>query len=69
MALIDELEFCHCDLNRNLNELVRAAQGAQDVTVLGCSDMPPRTDGRRPSVMPRRRQHVSAHRRSPGKWL
>ena len=30
MVLTDELEFCHCDLNLSLNELVRAVQGARD---------------------------------------
>lgn len=39
MALIDELEFCHCDLNANLSALVRAAQGETDVTVRGCGDV------------------------------
>ena len=41
VAPIDKLEFCHCDLNRNLNELVRGIEGAQKVTVLGCSDVSP----------------------------
>ncbi|UCH42560.1 MAG: hypothetical protein JSW16_07060 [Dehalococcoidales bacterium] len=41
VAPIDKLEFCHCDLNRNLNELVRGIEGAQEVTVLGCSDVSP----------------------------
>ena len=41
VAPIDKLEFCHCDLNRNLNELVRGVAGAQKVTVLGCSDVSP----------------------------
>lgn len=40
MALIDELEFCHCSLNRNLNEIVRAVEGAGDATVLGCGEVP-----------------------------
>ena len=41
VAPIDKLEFCHCDLNRNLNELVCGVEGAQKVTVLGCSDVSP----------------------------
>lgn len=39
MALIDDLEFCHCDLNSNLSALVSAAQGATDMTVLGCGEV------------------------------
>ncbi|MCG2658623.1 MAG: hypothetical protein L6437_00045 [Kiritimatiellae bacterium] len=41
MSLIDELEFCHCDLNTNLNELVRAVQGATGVRILGCGEVRP----------------------------
>jgi len=41
MVLIDKLEFCHCHLNQNLNELVRAIKGARNITILGCSDVLP----------------------------
>ncbi|NQU11448.1 hypothetical protein HQ590_11695 [bacterium] len=58
MALIDHIEFCHCDLNRNLNELVRAAKGAEQVTVLGCGD-----------VRPERTQEAERYAKALGTWL
>ena len=58
MALIDTLEFCHCDLNRNLNELVSAAEGAQNATVLGCGDM-----------LPERRAEAERYARALEVWL
>ena len=58
MALIDELEFCHYDLNRNLNQLVRAAEGARNVTVLGCGD-----------VLPRRRGEAECYAKALEAWL
>ncbi len=27
MSLVDDLEFCHCDLNANLSAIVRAVEG------------------------------------------
>lgn len=58
MALIDKLEFCHCDLNRNLNELVRAVQGARDATVLGCGE-----------VRPQKKQEAERYARALEAWL
>jgi hypothetical protein len=58
MALIDECEFCHCDLNRNLIELVRATEGAQDVTVLGCGD-----------VLPERKDEAEPYAKALEAWL
>ena len=58
MGLIDDLEFCHCNLNRNLNELVRAAQGAGDAALLGCGD-----------VGPERRQEAELYARALETWL
>jgi hypothetical protein len=58
MALIDKLEFCHCDLNQNLNALVRAAQGATDVIVLGCGD-----------VRPERKQEAERYAQALEAWL
>jgi len=58
MALIDDLEFCHCDLNRNLNELVRAVQGATDVSLLGCGD-----------VRPDRKQEAERYAQALEAWL
>ena len=40
MSLLDGLEFCHCSLNQNLNELVRAIQGAKDARIYCCGDVP-----------------------------
>ncbi len=58
MPLIDRLELCHCDLNRNLNELVRAAEGAEDVTVLGCGD-----------VLPERKDEAERYAKALEAWL
>lgn len=58
MALIDQLEFCHCDLNQNLNALVRAAQGATDVILLGCGD-----------VRPERKQEAERYAQALAAWL
>ena len=58
VVLIDELEFCHCDLNRNLNELVRAVQSAGDATVLGCGN-----------VRLERRQEADRYARALEAWL
>ncbi len=58
MALIDKLEFCHCDLNRNLNALVCAAQGAKDVAVFGCGD-----------VRPERTQEAERYAQALEAWL
>lgn len=58
MALIDELEFCHCDLNRNLNDLVRAAESAQDVTIFGCGD-----------VLPKRKDDSERYTKALEAWL
>lgn len=41
MAIVDKLEFCHCDLNENLNALLRAVQGDTDGSVLGCGAVRP----------------------------
>ena len=58
MALIDELEFCHCDLNQYLNTLVRASKGAENVTVLGCGD-----------VRPERKQKAERYAKALEAWL
>ena len=58
MALIDHLECCHCDLNANLNALVRAAQGETGVAVLGCGD-----------VRPERKQEAERYSRALEAWL
>lgn len=58
MALIDKLEFCHCDLNANLSALVRAAQGEANVTVLGCGD-----------VRPERKQEAERYAQALEAWL
>ncbi len=58
MALIDELEFCHCDLNRNLSALVRITQGETDVTVFACGDKDP--DNNYPRMLKARLGSVEA---------
>lgn len=58
MALIDKLEFCHCDLNTNLSALVRAAKGETDVTVRGCGD-----------VRPERTQEAERYAQALEAWL
>ncbi|MBU1692886.1 MAG: hypothetical protein KKC51_02870 [Verrucomicrobia bacterium] len=58
MPLICELEFCHCDLHANLNELVRAVQGAKDVGILGCGE-----------VRPGRKEQAELYARALEAWL
>ena len=58
MTLIDQLECCHCDLNANLNALVRAAQGETGVAVLGCGD-----------VRPERKQEAERYAQALEAWL
>ena len=58
MAFIDELEFCHCDLNGNLNALLGAAQGDTDVSVLGCG-----------AVRPERKQEAERYAQAMEAWL
>lgn len=58
MELITKLEFCHYELNTNLNALLRTSQGETGNTVLGCGE-----------VRPERKQQAERYAQALDVWL